>query len=87
MGGNERQMNSPARCEVCRRLSDDYEAATMEWFRVQGQLRVAEHLSDEKATSRIIAEMSRISTRRQALRNAREKHEIEQHPRTHIVGR
>lgn len=79
-------MKSPDVCEVCRRLSEEYEAATMEWFRVQGQLRVAEYARDENATSRIIAELSRISGRRQALREAREKHEIEQHPRTHIVG-
>ena len=79
-------MKSPDVCEVCRRLSDEYEAATMEWFRVQGQLRVAEYSRDENATGRIIAELSRISARRQTLREAREKHELEQHPRTHIVG-
>jgi hypothetical protein len=79
-------MNSPDECEVCSRLSDEYEAATMEWFRVQGQLRVAEYARDENATARIIAELSSISARRQALREAREKHELEQHPRTHIAG-
>jgi hypothetical protein len=79
-------MKSPDECEVCRRLSDDYEAATMEWFRVQGQLRVAEYARDENVTARIIAELSAISARRQALREAREKHEFEQHPRTHIAG-
>lgn len=78
--------NLPDDCEICRRLSDEYEAATMEWFRVQGQLRVAEYSRDENATSRIIAELSAISTRRQALREAKEKHELEQHPRTRIVG-
>ena len=82
MGAN----NLPDDCEICRRLSDEYEAATMEWFRVQGQLRVAEYSRDENATSRIIAELSAISTRRQALREAKEKHELEQHPRTRIVG-
>jgi hypothetical protein len=79
-------MNSSDACEVCRRLSDEYEAATMAWFRVQGQLRVAEYARDENATARIIAELSEISARRQALREAREKHQIEQHPRTHIAG-
>ncbi len=79
-------MNSSDACEVCRRLSDEYEAATMEWFRVQGQLRVAEYARDENATARIIAELSEISSRRQALREAKEKHELEQHPRTRIAG-
>ena len=82
MGAN----NLPDECEICRRLSDEYEAATMEWFRVQGQLRVAEYARDENATSRIIAELSTISARRQALREAREKHELEEHPRTRIAG-
>ena len=79
-------MKSSSECQVCRRLSEEYEAATMEWFRVQGQLRVAEYSRDENATARIIAELSAISARRQELREAQDKHEVAQHPRTNIVG-
>ena len=80
------EMNSPDECGLCRRLAAEYEAATMEWFRVQGQLRVAEYARDEKATNRIIAELSGIAARRHTLREAKEKHEIETHPRTHCAG-
>ena len=79
-------MNSPDECEVCCSLAAEYEAATMEWFRVQGQLRVAEYARDEKATNRIIAELSGIAARRHALRDTKEKHEIEMHPRTRSAG-
>ena len=79
-------MKTSSECEVCKSLFDEYEAATMEWFRVQGQLRVVEYSRDEAATARIIAELSAISTRRQALREAKEKHESEAHPRTNFVG-
>ena len=68
-------------CEECRRLSAEYEAATMEWFRVQGQLRVAEYSRDEKSSNRIIAELSLIASRRHALREEAEKHEVDVHPR------
>lgn len=82
MGAN----NLPDDCEVCRRLSKEYEAATMEWFRVQGQLRVAEYARDENATARIISELSGISARRRTLRETREKHEFQEHPRARLAG-
>ena len=69
-------------CKECQRLSAEYEAATMEWFRVQGQLRVAEYSREGESTGRIIAELSLIASRRHALREAAEKHELEKHPRT-----
>jgi len=69
-------------CKECQRLSAEYEAATMEWFRVQGQLRVAEYSREKESTNRIMAELSLIGSRRHALREAAEKHEIELHPRT-----
>jgi hypothetical protein len=74
-------MNFVGTCEECRRISAAYEAATMDWFRVQGQLRVAEYSREEEASSRIIAELSAITARRQALREEAEKHDIEAHPR------
>ena len=72
-------------CEECRRLSAEYEAATMEWFRVQGQLRVAEYSRDEESSNRIMAELSLIASRRNALREQAETHEMEMHPRTHAA--
>jgi hypothetical protein len=80
------EMNSPDECEVCRRLAAEYEAATMEWFRVQGQLRIAEYARDENATNRTIAELSGIAARRHALREAKEKHEVDKHPRMRCAG-
>jgi hypothetical protein len=69
-------------CKECRRLSAEYEAATLEWFRVQGQLRVAEYSREEESSNRIIAELSLITTRRHALRETLQAHELEVHPRT-----
>ena len=74
-------MNFVAGCKECQRLSDEYEAATMDWFHVQGQLRVAEYSRDKESSDRIIAELSDITARRNALREAAEKHEHEMHPR------
>jgi len=74
-------MNFSGTCKECQRLSAEYEAATMEWFRVQGQLRVAEYSREEESSNRIIAELSLIAARRHALRQAAEKHELEVHPR------
>jgi hypothetical protein len=68
-------------CKECRRLSAEYEAATMEWFRVQAQLRVAEYSRESESSNRIIAELSQIASRRHALREAVEKHELDEHPR------
>src|SRR5208283_4535909 len=80
------EMNSSDECEVCRRLAAEYEAATMEWFRVQGQLRIAEYSRDENSTNRTIAELSGIAARRHAVREAKEKHKLEIHPRTRCAG-
>ena len=74
-------MDFVAGCKECQRLSAECEAATMEWFRVQGQLRVAEISREQESSNRIIAELSVITTRRHALRDAAEKHHLESHPR------
>jgi hypothetical protein len=74
-------MNSTSVCEECGRLSAEYETATMEWFRVQGQLRVAEYSREEESSNRIIAELSLITARRHALREAIHHHELAMHPR------
>lgn len=72
-------MNFVAGCKECHHLAARYEAATMEWFRVQGQLRVAEFSREEESSSRIFAELSAIAARRNALRRTFEKHETEAH--------
>jgi hypothetical protein len=74
-------MNFVGTCEECRRISAEYEAATMEWFRVQGQLRVAEYSREEQSSSRIIAQLSEITARRQALRDEAEEHDSKMHLR------
>jgi len=79
-------MSSPSQCKVCQRLFAEYEAATMEWFRVQGQLRVAEYCREREASDRIVAELSQIAARRHGLREAMTKHELEAHPRTAYAG-
>lgn len=68
-------------CDECRRLSAAYEAATMEWFRLQGQLRVAEYSREAEASDRIVAELNQIARRRQALREEIETHNLDAHPR------
>ena len=73
-------------CKVCQRLNAEYEAATMEWFRVQGQLRVAEYARDADTSTRIVAELSQIAARRHALREVRKQHELEMHPRVAAAG-
>jgi hypothetical protein len=79
-------MNFDASCEECRRISSEYEAATMEWFRVQGQIRIAEYSHDDEASNRIIDELSRITARRQRLREEAEKHQLDRHPRIAAAG-
>lgn len=61
-------------CPECRRISTKYEAATLEWFRIQGQLGIAEHLRDPETSAGIVTEMAVIAKRRQALRDAAGRH-------------
>jgi hypothetical protein len=69
-------------CDECRRISAAYEAATMEWFRLQGQLRVAEYAREPEASHQIVTELNAISRRRQSLREKGEQHVLASHPRT-----
>ena len=79
-------MISAGECKECQRLSAEYEAATMEWFRVQAQLRVAEYSREQESSIRIVAELSTIAARRHALRETMEKHEVDFHPRAATAG-
>jgi hypothetical protein len=67
-------MNFVEGCPECRRISGKYEAATLEWFRVQGQLGIAEHLRDPETSARIVTELAGIARRRQSLRDAAGRH-------------
>jgi hypothetical protein len=74
-------------CEECRRISAAYEAATMDWFRLQGQLRVAEYSREAEASDKIVAELNAIAKRRQALREEAENHNLAAHPRTSTASK
>lgn len=80
-------MNFIESCEVCQSLSEAYETATMEWFRVQGQLRVAEFSHDDDVSGRIVAELTEIAKRRQALKQRVESHQLEAHPKVSTAGK
>jgi hypothetical protein len=69
-------------CDECKRLSAAYEAATMEWFRLQGQLRIAEFSRDKEASHRIVVELNATARRRQSLREEIEAHHLAVHSRT-----
>lgn len=74
-------------CKECQRLSGAYEATTMEWFRLQGQLRIAEYSHEEEASYRIVAEINSTARRRQSLRDEMEKHDAATHQRTNTATR
>jgi hypothetical protein len=61
-------------CGECRRLADAYESETMAWFRVEGQMRIAEYAHDEKSACRIALDLDRITRRRSDLRLKIEGH-------------
>jgi hypothetical protein len=74
-------------CPECERISGKYEAATMEWFRAQSQLGIAESLRDPKASEGIVTELAAIAKRRQLLREIADKHMAEDHAtRTGTAG-
>ena len=74
-------------CPICERLSAEYESATMEWFRVEGHLRIAEYSSDGESTHRITEELGRVSKRRTAVKDAIADHKRQAHaPRVRGAG-
>jgi hypothetical protein len=66
-------------CAECLRLSESYEAETMSWFRLEGQLRIAEYGRDQNSVHRISADLAGVARRRTELRAAIEQHESEFH--------
>jgi len=61
-------------CAECRRLSESYESVTMAWFRIQGNLRIAECGHDENSAQILSIELNLIGDQRGALRQAIESH-------------
>jgi len=53
--------------------------ATIEWFRVQSQLGIAEHLRDANVSAKIVGELALIGKRRQALRDMSDRHIVKAH--------
>ena len=74
-------MNPVDGCPECQRISAAYEAATLEWFRLQGQLRIAEYSSAESESDSLVAELTAVAKRRQALREAASQHTLAAHSR------
>ena len=68
-------------CAECQRISAAYEAATLEWFRLQGQLRIAEYSNAERESDNLVAELTAVARRRQALREAASQHALAAHSR------
>jgi hypothetical protein len=78
-------MNFVDGCAQCKRIAGEYEAATLEWFRVQGQLDVAQYLQDPEESTGIVSELAAIAKRRRALRDA-VMHHIENAHATRTAG-
>jgi hypothetical protein len=68
-------------CSECKRFSNNYEAVTMQWFRVQGELRIAAWSRDQSASDKIVAELTRIGKHREEVRASAEAHIDAAHPR------
>jgi hypothetical protein len=68
------------KCAECERISAAYETATIEWFRLQNQLTIAEHARDDAASDSIVAELTVIASQRERLRDSADQHFTEAHP-------
>lgn len=66
-------------CAECTRLAQAYESETMAWFRLEGQLRIAEYGRDAAAAERIAKDLDGVTRRRSELRAAMERHRNEFH--------
>ena len=66
-------------CIECGRLSESYETETLNWFRLEGQLRVAEYARDQNAIRKISGDLEATIGKRTELRAAIEQHEAAFH--------
>lgn len=67
-------------CGECKRLAEAYEAATITWFRLEGNLRIAEYGRDKAAAEKLAAELGEKTRHRRELRDAMNKHRTDAHP-------
>ena len=74
-------MNSVKGCAECHRLSESYEKATMAWFRLEGNLRIAEYGRDEESVLALVRELAATGEQRDSLRSAIARHQSETHPK------
>jgi hypothetical protein len=72
-------MDTVEGCAECSRLAEAYESETMAWFRLEGQLRIAEYARDEVTSGKIAAELDKVAKRRVALRAEMDRHRAEFH--------
>ena len=72
-------MDTVAGCAECARLSDAYENETMAWFRLEGQLRIAEYSRDKASAEKIAKELDGVTRRRADLRSAMARHREDSH--------
>jgi hypothetical protein len=73
-------------CPDCQRLSAQYEAAAIEWFRIQNQLDIAGYLRDSEASSGIVRDLAVLGKKRQGIRELVESHLAEAHNTKLIAG-
>lgn len=66
-------------CVKCSQLARAYEAETMNWFRLEGHLRIAEYGRDEDGAQKIALELDAVIRRRAELRIATDLHNTSAH--------
>jgi len=66
-------------CVECLRLAEAYEAETMMWFRLEGQLRIAEYGRDEESAGKIAKDLDATTRRRTELRTGMDAHQKDSH--------
>jgi hypothetical protein len=66
-------------CADCERLSAEYESATLRWFRLDSQMRIADYGRDRDASARIACELAAVNERRETLKRALRNHMRQHH--------
>jgi len=66
-------------CPECQRLSAQYEAATLDCFRAQNEIGIAEYFRKRDSIIRSVEELRAILKRRQSLRDQAEEHLAREH--------
>ena len=71
--------NGSSTCAECEKLSAEYESATIRWFRLDNQMRIAEFGLDPEASARIASERAGVGELRLSLRRKLHDHFSQQH--------